>query len=155
MQLFTSHKLFESSWLLLVFLTRSVYEVWGYGKNLTDVKNRVCQYPENEIVKCQALMTANFFFSSKASDGNIFSWVDWIWYHILHAGLKWRAQSKIIINYLLLLASLLYKYGIILIYCPFLCVAWISVLYVYFSLLPAVTLLLKWFNIQNHCWIFQ
>lgn len=59
-----------------MFLTRSVYEVWGYGKNLTDVKNRVFQYPENEIVKCQALMTANFFFSSYASDGNIFSCVD-------------------------------------------------------------------------------
>lgn len=49
--------------------------MWGYGKNLTDVKNRVCQYPENEIVKCQALMTANFF-SVHASDGNNFSCVD-------------------------------------------------------------------------------
>ncbi|XP_074606384.1 tRNA (guanine(10)-N(2))-methyltransferase TRMT11-like isoform X2 [Acropora palmata] len=29
---------------------KSVYEVWGYGKNLTDVKNRVSQYPENEIL---------------------------------------------------------------------------------------------------------
>ncbi|XP_068737691.1 tRNA (guanine(10)-N2)-methyltransferase homolog isoform X1 [Montipora capricornis] len=28
---------------------KSIYEVWGYGRNLTDVKQTVCQYPEEEM----------------------------------------------------------------------------------------------------------
>lgn len=95
----------ECSLLLFMFFTRSIYEVWGYGRNLRDVKNRVCQYPENKIVKCQALMKANFFSVSLFQKGyywvqmhfrNIFSSLNWIWYYILHAGLNKELKAKLL-----------------------------------------------------------